>query len=208
MRRHSSHTSVTYSRTGNKILVPFFAKKITSPKSVSATFKKAPNFTAFGGGNAGSMRIEGRTVANYSHSHVSQNETVTPATGCGRCGRSSPCVEISGELVSTFATNPVVTLPDPARFRRLTDCQRQRVEDGINNVLAPHEQRHVAIFRTYDGSLTTPFTFKICQSQQLFNQRLRTLHNSIEQPRRRQVQAESNAIDPFFFNVDLNCQDT
>ncbi len=173
-------------------------------------FRPAPNFVAHGGGRAGSLRIEGRTTANYSHSHTSQNEVVTPATGCGRCGRGAPCVEISGEVESTFATNPVVTLPSATQFRGLNDCQRQRVQDGIDTVLSPHEDRHVAVFRTYDGTLTTPFTFKLCQSQAAFNRRVRDLHNQIERQRRTQVQAQSLALDtpPFFFNVDLtNCPD-
>ena len=173
-------------------------------------FRPAPNFIAYGGGRAGSMRIEGQTTANYSNAHTSQNEVVTPATGCGRCGRGAPCVEISGDLVSTFTTNPVVRLPSVSQFRGLNPCQQQRVQDGIDNVLSPHEDRHVAIFRTYDGTLTTPFTFKLCQNQAVFNQRLRAMHNAIERPRRAQVQADSLALDtpPFFFTVDLsNCPD-
>lgn len=186
------------------------ATQVRASNDVQPFFRPAPNFIAYGGGRAGSLRIEGQTSANFAHAHTSQNEVVTPATGCGRCGRGAPCVEISGDLVSTFTTNPVVTLPNVSQFRGLNQCQQQRVQDGIDNVLSPHEDRHVAIFRTYDGTLTTPFTFKLCQNQTVFNQRLRTMHNGIEQPRRAQARADSRALDtpPFFFTVDLsNCPD-
>jgi len=195
MKTRKSKSSATQARASNDVQ-PFF--------------RLAPNFIANGGGRAGSLRIEGQTSANFAHAHTSQNEVVTPATGCGRCGREAPCVEITGDLVSTFTTNPVVTLPNVSQFRGLNQCQQQRVQDGIDNVLSPHEDRHVAIFRTYDGTLTTPFTFKLCQNQAVFNQRLTTMHNGIERPRRAQAQADSRALDtpPFFFTVDLsNCPD-
>jgi hypothetical protein len=107
--------------------------------------------------------------------------------------------------VSTFRVATTVTLPSVNDFPDLTACQRQRVRAGINNVLAPHEQEHVAAFRTYNGTVRTPFDFTICRSD--FDGRVQELHDSVESLRRSTAQAASDALDPFQFDVDLDCED-
>ena len=57
-------------------------------------------------------------------------------------------IHVTGTLVSTYHATTHVTLPRASDFPGLTPCQRQRVQDAIDNVLAPHEQEHVEAFRT------------------------------------------------------------
>ena len=203
MRRHRSHSP---SPKDKKKTSPFSPKNNFFPKAGQGIFQKAPNFTAYGNGRGRGVTLRGRTRANYSHTHSVTGATQVRATGCRRCPRRAPCVKVSGVLVSVFRTNPRVTLPNMRRYRRRSECQRERIRAGIDNVLAPHEQRHVSIFHTYDGTERTPFTFTMCSGRRRFARRARRLHNSIERQRRRQVQAASDAIDPFNFTVDLNCE--
>lgn len=149
------------------------------------------------------VTLRGRTDANFSSSFRTRNVRTTAATGCE--GIDGECVHVTGTLVSTFRVATTVTLPSVSDFPDLTACQRQRVRDGINNVLRPHEQEHVTAFRTYNGTVSTPFDFTICRSE--FDARVQELHDSIEAPRQAAAQAASDALDPFEFEVDLDCED-
>lgn len=153
--------------------------------------------------SAYSVTLRGRTDANFTSSFRTRNVRTTAATGCENCA-DSDCVHVTGTLVSTFRVSTTVTLPSVSDFPDLTRCQRQRVRDGINNVLAPHEQQHVAAFRTYNGTVSTPFDFTLCRSE--FDGAVQDLHNSIEGPRQAAAQAASDALDPFEFEVDLDCE--
>jgi len=126
------------------------------------------------------------------------------ATGCDNCA-DSECVHVTGILESTFRVATTVTLPSVSDFPDLTPCQRQRVRDGITNVLAPHEQQHVAAFRTYNGTVATPFDLTVCRTE--FDARMQDLHDSNDSPRQSAARAASDALDPFQFDVDLDCQD-
>ena len=98
-----------------------------------------------------------------------------------------------------------VTLPRAADFRRLTRCQRERVQDAIDNVLAPHEQEHVDAFETYNGTTEQPFDLTLCRNQ--LSGAVRRMARAEEGPRRAAAKAASAALDPFNFNVDLDCED-
>jgi hypothetical protein len=150
-----------------------------------------------------SVTLRGRTDASFSNSFRTHDVRTTPATGCDGCA-DRECVSVSGMLESTFRVTTRVTLPSVNDFPGLTACQRQRVRDGINNVLAPHEQQHVAAFQAYNGTIQTPFAFTLCRSE--FNDRVRDLHDSIESARHDSAQAASDALDPFEFVVDLDCE--
>src|ERR1044072_176827 len=97
------------------------------------------------------LTLQGRTDADYHSSFRTANVTQTPPTGCEGCG-AGDCVRVRGTLVSTYTVNTTVTLPSVNDFPDLTPCQRRRVQDAITNVLAPHEQRHVRAFKTYEGT--------------------------------------------------------
>ncbi len=152
--------------------------------------------------SAYSVTLRGRTDAKFSSSFRTQNVRTTAATGCECEGE---CVHVTGTLVSTFRVATTVTLPSVSDFPDLTACQRQRVRDGINNVLRPHEQEHVTAFRTYNGTVSTPFDLTLCRSE--FDGQIQALHDSVEAPRQSAAQAASDALDPFEFEVDLDCED-
>jgi len=154
--------------------------------------------------SAYSVTLRGRTDATFSNSFRTLNVHTSAATGCDNCA-DSECVHVTGTLESTFRVTTRVTLPSVSDFPDLTACQRQRVRDGITNVLAPHEQQHVAAFRTYNGTVRTPFDLTICRSD--FDARIQDLHDSVESPRQSAAQAASDALDPFEFEVDLDCED-
>lgn len=152
-----------------------------------------------------SLRLQGRTRARFGNSFRTVDVVTEPGEGCRGC-RKSGCVHVTGTLESTYNVTTSVTLPTVASQRRLTPCQRERVQDAIDNVLAPHEQEHVDAFNTYNGTTSTPFDMTICRTS--FNARIRALHNADARARRAAAQALSDALDPFFFDVDLDCEET
>jgi len=150
------------------------------------------------------LTLRGRTDATFSSSFRTLNVRTTPGTGCDGCS-GSDCVHVTGILESTFRVTTQVTLPSVSDFPDLTACQRQRVRDAINNVLAPHEQQHVTAFRTYNGTTRTPFDLTLCRAD--FDSRIQSMHDAAESTRQAAAQAASDALDPFEFEVDLDCED-
>jgi len=150
------------------------------------------------------LALRGRTDASFSNDFSTEDGQTRPATGCTGCG-GGECIRATGTLVSTFQVATTVTLPSVDDFPGLTPCQRDRVQNGITNVLAPHEQQHVAVFQTYNGTVRTPFNLKLCQDE--LDARIQSLHDGIAASRQARAQARSDALDPFNFDVDLNCQD-
>jgi hypothetical protein len=155
--------------------------------------------------DAQSLRLRGRTKADFDGGAFStENVRVQRATGCAGCP-AAECVRARGDLVVAYAVTTTVTLPRLSDFPDLTPCQQRRVQDAITNVLAPHEQQHVDAFRTYNGVTQTPFDLTLCRGQ--FDATIRSMFEAQEQARRAAAQAASDALDPFNFDVDLNCQD-
>jgi hypothetical protein len=152
-----------------------------------------------------SLRLQGRTSARFSNSFRTVDVVTEPGEGCKGC-RGTQCAHVTGAVESTFSVATRVTLPSAASFRGLTPCQRARVRDAITNVLAPHEQEHVDAFNTYNGTISTPFDMTICRNT--FDSRVRAIHVAEERARRTAAQALSDALDPFFFDVDLDCEET
>jgi hypothetical protein len=151
------------------------------------------------------IRLQGRTRARFNGGRSRTENLVTePASVCKRC-RGRNCVHVTGTVVTEYRVTTTVTLPQASSFRRLTRCQRERVQDAINNVLAPHEQEHVDAFETYNGTTEQPFDLNLCRNQ--LPGVIRKMVRDEERPRRRAAQAASNALDPFNFDVDLDCED-
>jgi hypothetical protein len=151
-----------------------------------------------------SLTLQGRTDANYRSSFSTRNVVTSPGAGCDGCS-GGDCVHVRGTLVSTYSVTTTVTLPSVNDFPDLRPCQRQRVRDGISNVLAPHEQQHVSAFRTYNGTTRQPFDMTICRGA--FDAAMQSLHDAEQSARQAAAQALSDALDPFTFDVDLDCQD-
>jgi hypothetical protein len=151
-----------------------------------------------------SVTLRGLTEADFSSSFKTRNVRTAAGSGCENCA-GDDCVHTTGILVSTFRVTTTVTLPSVDDFPDLTPCQRRRVQNGITNVLAPHEQEHVAAFNTYRGTVRTPFDLTLCRAD--FDASIQELHDSVEAARRTVAQDASDALDPFSFDVDLDCED-
>lgn len=153
---------------------------------------------------ANGLTLEGRTDATFDGgSFETQNVRVTRAEDCETC--AGQCVHVRGDLVARYSVTTTVTLPGVNDFPDLTACQRQRVQDAIDNVLAPHEQEHVRAFERYNGATRTPFDITLCRSE--FDSTIRDMFEQQETGRRAQAQAVSDALDPFHFDVNLDCAD-
>lgn len=154
--------------------------------------------------HASSLRLEGRTDADFGGSSFrTAGVRVSAASDCEGCD-GSDCVRATGTLVSTFRVRTSVTLPSVADFPDLTPCQRRRVQNAIANILAPHEQQHVAAFRSYNGVTRTPFDLTICRAN--FDTAIREMFDAADQARQDAARAASAALDPFHFDVDLDCE--
>lgn len=152
-----------------------------------------------------SIRLQGRTDSgDFTYASNTENIKAVPATGCTGCG---DCLRVTGTLIVTYSVNPTVTLPRLADYPNLTPCQQRRVQDAIQNVLVPHEQRHVDAFRTYAGTTRRTFDLTICRSA--WNEStVDALVKPEQSARQAAAIAASNALDPFYFDVDLDCTDT
>jgi hypothetical protein len=151
----------------------------------------------------GTLRLEGRTDATFDGGTFhTEDVRARPATGCDGCGE---CVHITGTLVATYHVTTRVTLPRVSDYPDLTPCQRTRVQSAITNVLAPHEQKHVEAFRKYNGTTRTPLDLTLCRSE--FDSTIQSMFDAQEEARRDAVQQASDALDPFYFEVDLDCKD-
>jgi hypothetical protein len=174
------------------------ASRTAAPVSDASGVGEEAHTTAY------SLTLQGRTDADYRSSFRTQNVRTTPGTGCEGCD-AGDCVHLRGTLVSTYTVSTTVTLPSVNDFPDLTPCQRRRVRDAITNVLAPHEQRHVRAFRTYNGTTRQQFDMTICRGD--FDAAIQSMHDSEQSARQAAAQARSDALDPFQFDVDLDCEE-
>ena len=154
--------------------------------------------------SSGPISLRGRTDADFRFSYETRNVTTESASGCRNCPDSS-CIRARGMLVKRYRVITRVTLPTVSDFPDLSECQQQRVQDAINNVLTPHEQAHVDAFRQYNGTISSEFDLTLCRSE--FDSTIRSMAEAEESERRSAAQAASDALDPFRFDVDLDCGD-
>jgi hypothetical protein len=153
----------------------------------------------------GPLRLRGRTDATYDGGRFeTENVTVRPGKGCAGC-RGRQCIRASGTLVAHYQVQTSVTLPSVSDFPGLTPCQQRRVQNAIDNILAPHEQEHVRAFETYNGAARRAFDLTLCRSE--FDGAIQRMFNVEAQARRAAAQAASDALDPFHFDVDLDCEE-
>lgn len=149
-----------------------------------------------------SLRLQGRTDADFDGgSYRTSNVTVEPATGCAGC-TVQQCVRCQGTLLSVYRVTTRVTLPSVSDYPGLTPSQQRRVQRAIDDVLAPHEQAHVRAFETYNGTTRRAFDLKLCRSR--FEGTIQRMFAREERARRRAAQNASDALDPFYFDVDLD----
>jgi hypothetical protein len=152
----------------------------------------------------GPLRLRGRTDATYDGGQYhTENVIVRPGRDCTDCGRD--CIHVTGTLVATYSISTTVTLPSVSDYPGLTPCQQTRVQNAITNILAPHEQQHVQAFRQYNGTTRRAFDLNLCRSE--FNGAIQSMFAAEESARRAAAQAASDSLDPFHFDVDLNCEE-
>jgi hypothetical protein len=185
---------------------PFLNKLCEKTKSIPLPIHKNGKGQRHAAWALGStVRLEGRTDADYNGgSFQTVNTRVRPATGCESCS-GDECVRVTGTLVVRYHVTTTVTLPRVSDFPGLKACQRTHVRDAINNVLAPHERQHVRAFRRYNGVTRRRFDLTLCRSE--FDSTIQSMVDSEETARRNAAQAASDALDPFHFDVDLDCED-
>jgi hypothetical protein len=152
--------------------------------------------------NCAGVSVKGWTDANYSHS-FSFSGSAKQTKGCKGCA-DEECISDRGTIVSVFDANPSVTLPDVPDG--LSECEANAVETFINGTLNAHEQRHVAAFNTYKGTVTTKFTYSGCLADETAF--VETKHNAIESARRNAANAKSKKLDPFNPPIPCKCPDT
>lgn len=171
--------------------------------ALRAPVGKATRHAVFGG--SGSVRLHGLTEATFDGGRYSiTGETRARAEGCDNC--TEGCLRVRGTLVATYRVTTTVTLPSVNDYSDLTPCQRERVAAAIRDVLAPHEQDHVRAFETYNGTTRTRFDLTGCNAEEI-NAQLQEIHNRQASARAATARALSDALDPFHFEVDLDCED-
>ena len=151
-----------------------------------------------------SVHLEGSTVPNFKASAKLLNRKATTSKDCAGCVPPE-CVHVTGTLQFSYSVATSVTLPKVSDFPDLTPCEKKKVQDAINNILAPHEQQHVKAFKTYDGSTKQSFDQTLCKSE--VSGAISSLFTAEQSARQAQAQAASDALDPFNFDFDLNCED-
>jgi hypothetical protein len=155
---------------------------------------------------ATTIRLEGRTDADFDGgSFETQNVRVSAAEGCDACTEGDLCVRARGILVARYHVTTDVDLPSADDFPDLTPCQRARVQQAIDTVLAPHEQQHVEAFEQYNGVTRTPFDLTLCRSE--FDSAIQSMFDDQEAARRQDAQDASDRLDPFHFDVDIDCEE-
>lgn len=172
---------------------------ITAPVSLPdiTTYGRPASESAYGK----SVHFDGKTDADFDGGvGQTKNLKAIPAKDCKDCS-ASECMTVTGSFEITYTVTTNVTLPDMPEG--LTPCQQKRVKDAIDGVLAPHEQKHVKAFETYNGKVTLPITYTGCKDG--LQQYLQDLNDADGIKRKAAAKAKSDALDPFFVNVDLDC---
>ncbi len=175
-------------------------QELLPPVRIEVEGSKIQNTRHFG--DCAGVSVSGDTQANYTSTGALSGRP-TRSTDCTVCDN---CITINSTVVSTFRTNPVVTLPPVPG--NLNACEQRAVRAFINGTLNQHEQQHVAAFNTYRGRLSTPFSFTGCESD--LAAEVQAVHDNIEGPRRDASDALSAALDANganVFNVTCACPD-
>ncbi len=148
------------------------------------------------------LDLEGYTDAVYNKgAGTAIGEKKKPAKGCEDCDES--CIQATGFVKVPYKVATTVSLP--AVPEDLRPCQQQRVAGALKNKLAPHEQKHVAAFRTFDGSPLLPINYKGCESG--YDSYLEGLAETEFERRKGIADAKSAKLDPYVVDVDLCCKD-
>lgn len=148
------------------------------------------------------LDLEGYTDAVYNKgAGTTLGEKKIKSKGCDDCEES--CIQVTGSLKVPYTVKTTVSLPSVPDDLR--PCQKQRVASAIKNKLAPHEQKHVAAFKTFNGTPLLPVQYKGCESG--YDSYLEGLSEAEFERRKNIADAKSAKLDPFVVDVDLCCKD-
>lgn len=192
----SSSRTIIFSRPG-------FGKDQSKEESIltssSAEGKGEPGVT-IAYGSSTSLLLEGKTVATFDGGSYSVAGLKMKDSDECIC-TDDKCVKATGVLKAKYSVKTRVTLPSVSQYPDLTLAQKKRLQSEITNVLAPHEQEHVVAFNKYGGSTSTPFSLSLCKGK--FDGTIQSMFDTEEASRRQDAQAESDSLDPFFFEFEL-----
>ena len=146
--------------------------------------------------------LEGKTNATFKKgAGKTVGEKKTKSDSCEDCPED--CITASGKLSVPYTVSTNVTLPAvPADF---TPCQQKLVKAGINNIIAPHEQKHVKAFNTFAGTASLPIDYSGCDAG--YSTYLEGLAQDEYDRREAAANAASDALDPFTADVDVCCKE-
>ncbi len=195
VRKGESHRT-----NGNREGFPNITTSRSSPDgSPTVEGKGGPRASvAFGSGT--SLQLEGRTDATFDGG--SFNVAGLKMKDSEECSCTEDrCVTATGVLKAKYSVKTKVTLPSVSQYPDLNSAQKRRLQNAITNVLAPHEQQHVRAFNKYKGTTSSPFNLTLCKSE--FDGTIQSMFEAQEASRRQAAQAESDGLDPFFFEFEL-----
>jgi len=163
--------------------------------------------------DAGTISIDEVGVTNVVYnkpSFATKDEVITPNPPPKDIKPEDDKVDVSAKAVCKYKASVTISLPTVPS--NLTACQKKRVQDAIDNKLAPHEKQHEAAMKTYDG--TYEEAFKLTQilrstvSAEL-TAKAKEIADAQQAIREAAAQQASDALDspPFMITVDLNCED-
>lgn len=158
------------------------------------------------------FRLEGKTTAHFDDENASgfavEEAKLSHAKACeSECADGDPCVDLNGTLKNTYDVPITVDLPDLSSMD-LTDCERKQAQEWIDTVLEPHEQEHVAKFKTFNGKTSHPISITgLCRSemQTALDEKAQSMHDAERKTRQDAAQKASDALDPFNMDVKIDC---
>jgi hypothetical protein len=172
-------------------------KEEGKPVSIVGRGTKTRNKTSHG---CAGVDVQGQTDANYSSSFKSTGASHT-STECTDCA-APDCITIKGSVISAFKAKPVISLPSVPDG--LSRCEANAVRIFINGTLRRHEQQHVSAFKTYNGTIRTPFEYTGCRAG--LDSLIQSIHDGIDMQRMANANALSDALDPFNATIPCNCK--
>ncbi|HET7486670.1 MAG TPA: hypothetical protein VFJ85_01990 [Acidimicrobiales bacterium] len=153
-------------------------------------------------GGCSNLALHGKTTANFDGgpNATVTNQKITTSKGCaGGCPAGTPCVHATGTLESTYSA--AVTIAMPSMPSGLTECEQGKVQDFLDNVLAPHEKDHETRLKTYDGTTKIPVDITAC-GMDAVTKKVEKIHLDEEAKRQDAARKSSKQIDPFTKTVD------
>lgn len=149
------------------------------------------------------IEVEGKTVANYDQGNYQTKGKTKKGETCEEC-LGNDCITFTGNLISVFTANPVITLPNVPEG--LSPCEKKAVRTFIQTTLKNHELDHVTAFKTYNGQVKTPLVYTGCRED--FRNYVQDMHDRINQQRIETANQLSDQLDPFHKEIPCDCPGT